>query len=597
MNGHDYLNSPGIYLEIGPGSLKALNGSDTLELALERETSGRLTAGCKERVVTALRNFLKKKGWQPKLRAICAIGARGVLLRRLTVPAAGKEELQRLLLLQIENELPLPPDELAWGYRETGRVNGNGNGNGGGKSQEILVVAAKKAILEESEELLTACGLSPVFTLAALARGFACPQPLGDCAVLDIGRRQSELVVFEKGIPSSVRSISWGGDSITLAIQNKLGIGQDEAEKLKIKLDTEAANSGELGQMTQEAVNAAFDALAASIKANWSGNRLYVSGKTARNRELAGRLGRSLGGVDCERVEAWLENAHSTAIRGIKGAVEKNGAAQLVFFQAPEVRQGVKFGNGTPWKWVARAAVLAAILVLFPYVEAFVLKGRLAKKLAEVKEATSRLDTIDRELAFLEYIKQNTPPYLDAMYVMANATGPGTHIDSLNMSRRGEVTLRGTMANSQQVTDFRSKLIKSGFFSTVSVEEQAPGQGQGPDRQKLTVRISTEWKGAPAREALALALGPTKEELEKLKEQTKNLRFDQPPMMGGGPMGMPMGMPPEMQMMMQQQMQPPTSTRSTNRPSPTSRPPTQRRPPMNIPGDLPPGVVIQFNQP
>ncbi len=66
-------------------------------------------------------------------RAFCAIGARGVSLRRWTLPAASKEELQRLLLLQIEREFPVAPDELAWGYRVVR--------NGSGKPQEVIVAA------------------------------------------------------------------------------------------------------------------------------------------------------------------------------------------------------------------------------------------------------------------------------------------------------------------------------------------------------------------------------------------------------------------------------------------------------------------------
>ena len=45
-------------------------------------------------------------------------------------------------------------------------------------------------------------------------------------------------------------------------------------------------------------------------------------------------------------------------------------------------------------------------------------------------------------------------------------------MESIAMNHHGEVSLRGTLQNSQQVTDFRSKLIGSGLFSTVSVDEQ-----------------------------------------------------------------------------------------------------------------------------
>src|SRR5437867_3084576 len=105
-----------VYLEIGQSSLKALSGEEGLELPLERQPNGRLTSASKENLSLRLQDFLRQKNWQPRSRVYCAIGARGVSLRRLTLPSANKENLQRLLRLQIEAEFPLAPDELAWGY-------------------------------------------------------------------------------------------------------------------------------------------------------------------------------------------------------------------------------------------------------------------------------------------------------------------------------------------------------------------------------------------------------------------------------------------------------------------------------------------------
>src|SRR5262249_29648506 len=86
-------------------------------------------------------------------------------------------------------------------------------------------------------------------------------------------------------------------------------------------------------------------------------------------------------------------------------------------------------------------------------------------------------------------------------------------------------------------TDFRSKLIQSGFFSMVSVDEQTPSQ----DR-KFTVRITAQWKPASAREHAAV--DPTPEELEKKKKRAKEGQFGRPPI-GMPPGGMPQGvMPP-----------------------------------------------------
>jgi len=57
------------------------------------------------------------------------------------------------------------------------------------------------------------------------------------------------------------------------------------------------------------------------------------------------------------------------------------------------------------------------------------------------------------------------------------------------MNRRGELSFKGGLRDAQQVAEFRSKMLDSGAFSTVIVEEQTPT----PDQQKLNVRISAQW--------------------------------------------------------------------------------------------------------
>ena len=104
-------------------------------------------------------------------------------------------------------------------------------------------------------------------------------------------------------------------------------------------------------------------------------------------------------------------------------------------------------------------------------------------------------------------------PYLYAVSIIANATSPGTRFDSLSMNRRGDVALRGSMRDGQQVADFRSKLIHSGLFSKVVIEEQTPT----PDRQKVIVRISAQWKPGASRESLSIE--PPVSDLDKSREK------------------------------------------------------------------------------
>jgi hypothetical protein len=485
-----FINQPPVYLEISQGWLKALRENEGLEVALEREPNGQLTAVCREALVLGLQKLVQRKSWQPRARAFCAIGASGVSLRRMSLPSAAKEEVSKLLRLQIEAEFPLAPEELAWGYRALGKANG-------GPRQEFLVGAVKKDRVEEYVSLLFAAGLNPVFTPAAMARSYLCPQPLGSCALLDFGPTQLELISFEHGVPVWLRVFPAGS--------NKNGGTESQLQVL--------------------------------AKAVAGVAKVYVTGSHGSPAEVLAEL-RSKFGIACERLDNALATGHSAAVLGLKKASEQNTGAPLLLFQStvkPAAIGNFKFDQPIPKKLAIAAAVLLVAALALPYAEALLLKGHLSKKITALKSGQDKLAVIDREYGFLRYLKQTGPPYLDALYLFAKSVPPGTHFESVSMNRRGEVSLRGSMQNGQQVTDFRAKLMDSGFFDRVSVEEQVPT----PDR-KVSIRLTAQWKTFDKR--IGLAIGPTHDEIEKAK--TNVLAKGNSSMPGGMPAGMPAGLPP-----------------------------------------------------
>ena len=532
------MDTPCVYIEIRQSSLKALRGEKGLELPLERAPSGGLTKACREKLSISLQGFLKKEVWQPRLRAYCAIGARGVSLRRLTLPATTKENFKRLLALQIESEFPLPPDALAWGYRaiDSADMPAGQSSNSSAATQELLVVAVKREVVEEYSEILTECGAVPVFTVAALARRHARQHPPQTCALLDVGRNYAELITFEDGVPLAIRVLPWGGESMTGAIADKLGISRDEAEKLKVTLATAPTGNAELGPQIQIAIDTILNSLAGAINGYWTGQKIYLSGRSVQLKDFAPGLARRLGnGTQCELLEIAPGEGRSAAILGLRTTTAHGKESPLVILQSKPTNGNAALARPTSWKWVAVALGLAIVSLALPYLEAPLLKGRLSRKLKAIQADRGRLAAIDRELEFLRYLKQTQPPYLDALFLLAKAVPPGSKLDSVSMNRKGDLALRGSMKDGTQVVGFRSKLIDSGFFSSVAVEEQTPT----PDRQKVTVRITAQWK--PANDRQFLSIGPTAEELEKAKNRPKEPPPGAfPPMNMGPPGGMPM---------------------------------------------------------
>ena len=234
MTGPGMQHSADVLIDIGPGSLEALCGNDPFSFPLERGENGRLTSLCRERLTQNLRGFLSKQGRRSRFTAWCAVEARGVSLRRLSLPAApGKEEFQRILRLQIESEFPLSPQEPGVGMAVGGPP--AAAANGGVARQEVMVAAVKREMLEDYERVFAACAVLPFFTLAALARAAFYPPPPADSgAVLHLGRAYSELVSFDHNGPASIRILPWGGENITRSLQEKMGLNHDDAEKLKL---------------------------------------------------------------------------------------------------------------------------------------------------------------------------------------------------------------------------------------------------------------------------------------------------------------------------------------------------------------------------
>ena len=459
-----FLNPPPVFVEIGQGSLKAVRENDGVELPLDRQPDGRLTPPCREKIIIALKNFLKAKSWQPRARAFSAIGSRGVSLRRLSLPAGTQEEFHQRLLLQIEGEFPLPPDELAWGCQQLGS-------NGTMAKQELLVAAVKKEVVADYHEILRACGTEPVFTLAALARRNLCAESANDFSMLDIGHSQSELTAFEKGVPANSRIIFWGNE-----------------------------NAASL-------TDARLNALAQIIKGSLTASKLFISGDGISD-DFTARLSRSLGsGWQCKRLEAAA--GESAAVSGLKKFASQGSEPALLIRVEQMSGAATSLAALDLKRWGIRIGALAAALLLLPYAEALLLKPHLAKKVAAFKAEAVRLKVIDRELDFLRDLKQSQPPYLDALYIFSKSVPPGTHFDSLSLNSHGVVSLRCAFRDGQQVADFRTKLIDSGFFANVTVEEQTPT----PDHQRVNVRITAQEK--PTAQLLSLAVGPTADEIAK----------------------------------------------------------------------------------
>lgn len=160
----------------------------------------------------------------------------------------------------------------------------------------------------------------------------------------------------------------------------------------------------------------------------------------------------------------------TTAIAGLREQLRRGETPLLI-----QAERGAIAPLKAPsqWRWAAAAAALLIAFLGLRMAEPVLRQQRAAKRLDELKAHQSKLPKLDREVSFLQFVKTNQPSYLDALAALGSAS-QGTKMEALTISRRGELSLRGQMQNPQGPTTMRAKLLDSGFFSLVTIDEQTP---------------------------------------------------------------------------------------------------------------------------
>lgn len=171
---------------------------------------------------------------------VTAVGGPGTVVRPVPMPKMSAQELKTALSFEAEKHIPFKLDEVFLDAPILSDLPNN--------RQEILLVAARKDLVNAHLELLTAAeaaaqvvDLEPV----ALANAWEVSHPeVGSQAVglVHIGGRGTILNFFSGIRLRFTREIPYGGESFTQALAEGLKMDVSEAEKLKC----------EPGERTQE---------------------------------------------------------------------------------------------------------------------------------------------------------------------------------------------------------------------------------------------------------------------------------------------------------------------------------------------------------
>jgi len=195
-----------------------------------------------EIVSAALGNLYKNLKIKNKNIAT-SISGYSVIVKKITIPQKEEEDLEASIQGEAEQYIPFDINDVNLDFQilpsEKEEAEEEEEEEENEEPMDVLLVAAKKDIVEEYLSLFHLTELSPVvldIDAFALQNTFEISdhEQSGCHALVHIGAQQLTINVIKDGNSIFTRDSSYGGSQITSEIQSRLNISYEQAETMKL---------------------------------------------------------------------------------------------------------------------------------------------------------------------------------------------------------------------------------------------------------------------------------------------------------------------------------------------------------------------------
>jgi type IV pilus assembly protein PilM len=162
-----------------------------------------------------------------------AVSGHSVIVKKVSLPAMTRDELEEQIQWEAEQYIPFDVNEVHLDFQILDTSEGEGQ-------MDVLLVAAKRDLVDDYVQVITEAGLIPaVVEVAAFAveNAFECNydrEPDEVVGLVNIGAQVVNINVVQNDIPVFTRDITTGGNQYTEEIQKALSITFEEAERIKL---------------------------------------------------------------------------------------------------------------------------------------------------------------------------------------------------------------------------------------------------------------------------------------------------------------------------------------------------------------------------
>ena len=214
----------------GKGDSFELNHLGIAKVAPEAIVQGAfLNSGA---ITNAIREAIENAKIKTK-NVAAAVSGHSVIVKKVSLPVMTREELDEQIRWEAEQYIPFDVNEVNLDFQILDSVEDEGR-------MEVLLVAAKKDLIDDYVQVITEAGLTPVaIDVAAFAveNAFEANYEArgGETiALVNIGAQVVNINIMSGGVPCFTRDITTAGNQYTEEIQKALSISFEEAERIKL---------------------------------------------------------------------------------------------------------------------------------------------------------------------------------------------------------------------------------------------------------------------------------------------------------------------------------------------------------------------------
>jgi len=234
-------------LDIGTQTIKMVevsgagSGLRITGLAIENTPPGTVQQGViadPKSLGAAIKQMRTKNGLKATKCVSSVAGAAGMVVRVISVPKMTPSELAETMKWEVERHIPFAASDVEMSFQKIDNPETDNDPNVA--DMEVLLAVAQRDMIAQHLNTITSAGLTPVaIDVEPLAVGRALIDLSKEglqgknVVVINMGASQTDVGVFKGGVLRYPRTISLGGDNLTRAIADRLGLSMDAAEDEK----------------------------------------------------------------------------------------------------------------------------------------------------------------------------------------------------------------------------------------------------------------------------------------------------------------------------------------------------------------------------